>query len=98
MSLDDIQMLRVKDDGGAYLVAIAVSQGSRGLVQVGSQLEWEECEDVTSVLFDSTGLVQVTDPAVLYAVAAWVNSAAVWLSLQQSLERGDDTEVDDEFA
>ena len=96
--MDDIQMVRIADDYGAIAVVACVPHASRGLVCFGDPDQWAEADSQTSVIVDTSGIVQITDHSTLSAMAAWFTSAAVWLKtkqMEESLEHGEEFDGDD---
>lgn len=98
---DEIQMLRLADDMGSLLVAACIPRNARDIVQVGAYEQWAELEHSTSVVIDTSSIIQVTDPSTISALAAWLSAAAAWLKIQQLRDQsegeGDDDDVEEDL-
>jgi hypothetical protein len=83
----EISLLRVTDDAGHQLACACVPAGAGDRVCIGEPDSWlENCRPVTSVIFDCSGAVQITDARDISALAAWLSAAAVWLKTVQLTE------------
>lgn len=89
-------MLRVTDDVGEQLIAACVSADAADLLCIGQQDTWaEDCRPITSVILSVSSAIQITDPADLAAVSAWLAAAATWLRICM-LESEDSEEEEEE--
>jgi hypothetical protein len=96
----EISMLRITDDAGEQLIAACVSGDAADLLCIGQQDSWaEDCRPITSVIISVSGAIQITDPADVAAVSAWLGAAATWLRitmLESELSHEEDDEGQDE--
>jgi hypothetical protein len=87
-------MVRVSDEAGAQMVIACVPGSAKDLVCIGQDDSWTaNCKPVTSVIFDVSVAVQLTNHRDVAALSGWLSAAAVWLKSRQKLER---EEVGDE--
>jgi hypothetical protein len=78
--MDELSLLRVTDSSGAQMVVACVPESGSEFVSVGEPDSWtEHCRPVTSVLIDTTRILQLTSPSDVASLAAWLSAAAVWL-------------------
>lgn len=86
---EDVSMMRLTDEAGQQFVAACVGAGSCDLLCIGEPDSWTEgCDAVTSIVFNTSGTLQLTDPKDLDAMSAWIAAAAIWLRMAQ--HGGDD--------
>lgn len=82
-STSRISLLRVTGSNGEQAVAACVNGDIGGVLGLGEEDGWlAACEDEPSVVFDCTKVVQLRDPKDVFAMAAWLSAAGVWLQVQ----------------
>jgi hypothetical protein len=90
MGPDDIQILRVNGEGDDFIIMACLSR----LPVSNLSIKWPKGpsypSDSPSVMCDCTDVVQIQNAETLFAMSAWIASAATWLKEQQAR----DTEVD----
>ena len=96
--IDDVSMVRVTDEAGSQMVIACVPGTAKDLVCIGQDESWTaNCKPITSVIFDVSGAVQLTDHRDVAALSGWLSAAAVWLKSRQLLERGEDDDERSDF-
>lgn len=81
--LTSVSLLRVRDSSGTSAVAACLNGDIDGVMGLGEPEGWlSVCHDEPSVILDTDDVVQLTNPADVRALAAWLSAAAVWLQVQ----------------
>lgn len=69
------------------MVVACVPGTAKDLVCIGQDESWTaNCKPVTSVIFDVSAAVQLTNHRDISALSGWLSAAAVWLKSRQLLE------------
>lgn len=79
---DDVALLRVTGTHGGKAVVACVAGSPIGLPGIDDHAFQCDCSDEPSVVMHCPTALQLTDPADVSALAAWLSAAAVWLQIQ----------------
>ena len=98
--MQEVSILRAWDVKGDVVQLIARPENASDLMTLENKdgSDWDSaCKDTPSILLDTSGVVQITDPEQAMRLAQWIFTAATWLRMEQ-LEGSDELESDDEDA
>jgi hypothetical protein len=96
--MQEVSIIRAWDHKGDVVQLIARPENASDLMTLEKQngSDWDsDCKDMPSILLDTSGVVQLTDPEQAMRLAQWIFTAATWLRMEQ-LEGSDELESDDE--